>query len=111
MKERLSEVSSRTTTSAANTTSIADMRVKLSILWVFMETAMVMVPLARLLKYRAKRWANVVAGILHTVAVIGSLFVTGKMPASYYIFFACVESVTTSIIVWNAWKWTEVQTD
>jgi heme A synthase len=147
MKERLSEVFSRSTTSAANGTPIADMRVKLSILWVFavlnyiyadvftaldpssdngsvrmshgimlgvavfMETAMVMVPLARLLKYRANRWANVVAGILHTVAVIGSLFVTGKIPASYYIFFACVESVTTSIIVWNAWKWTEVQID
>ena len=147
MRERLSAVSSRSTTSAANTTPIADMRVKLSILWVFaalnyiyadvftaldpssdngsvrmthgimlgvaifMETAMVMVPLARLLKYRANRWANVVAGILHTAAVIGSLFVTGKMPASYYIFFACVESVTTSIIVWNAWKWTEVQID
>ena len=147
MKEWLSEVFSRSTTSAANATPIADMRVKLSILWVFavlnyiyadvftaldpssgngsvrmshgimlgvavfMETAMVMVPLARLLKYRANRWANVVAGILHTVAVIGSLFVTGMMPASYYIFFACVESVTTSIIVWNAWKWTEVQID
>ena len=35
MKEWLSEVFSRSTTSAANATPIADMRVKLSILWVF----------------------------------------------------------------------------
>jgi hypothetical protein len=147
MKERLSEMSSRSTAGAANATLIADMKVKLSILWVFavlnyiyadvftaldpssdngsvrmshgmmlgaavfMETAIVMVPLARLLKYRANRWANVLAGIIHTVAVIASLFVTGKMPASYYVFFASVESVTTSIIVWYAWKWTEVQID
>jgi heme A synthase len=131
----------------ANAMRTADMRVKLSILWVFavlnyiyadvftaldsssdngsvtlshgmmlgvavfMETAIVMVPLARLLEYRANRWANILAGFIHTVAVIGSLFVTGKMPASFYIFFACVESVTTSIIVWYAWKWTEVQSD
>jgi hypothetical protein len=78
---------------------------------VFMETAIAMVPLARLLKYRANRWANVLAGIIHTVAVMASLFVTGKMPASYYVFFASIESVTTSIIVWYAWKWTEVQID
>ena len=78
---------------------------------VFMETAMVMVPLARLLKYRANRWANILAGFIHTVAVLGSLFVTGKMPASYYVLFASIESVTTSIIVWCAWKWTEVQID
>jgi hypothetical protein len=70
-----------------------------------------MIPLARLLKYRANRWANLVAGILHTVAVIVSLFVTGRMPAPYYIFFACVESMTTIIIVWYAWKWTEAEID
>jgi hypothetical protein len=76
-----------------------------------METAIAMVPLARLLKYRANRWANVVAGTLHTAAVISSLFVGGKMPASYYVFFACIEVVTTSIIVWYAWKWIEVEID
>ncbi|HEY0758176.1 MAG TPA: DUF6326 family protein [Acidisarcina sp.] len=147
MKEQLPEMSSHAAPGAANPSRIADMRVKLSILWVFavlnyiyadvftaldsssstgsvtlshrmmlgvavfMETAIVMVPLARLLEYRANRWANVLAGFIHTVAVIGSLFVTGRMPASFYIFFAGVESVTTSIIVWCAWKWTEVQSD
>jgi hypothetical protein len=147
MKEQLSEVPLQATPGAPNAGLIVDMRVKLSILWVFavlnyiyadvftamdsssdngsvtfshgmmlgaavfMETAIVMVPLARLLKYRANRWANSLAGLIHTLAVIGSLFVTGRMPASFYIFFACVESVTTSTIVWYAWKWTEVQSD
>jgi hypothetical protein len=35
MKERLSETSSRSTTGAASATRIADMKVKLSILWIF----------------------------------------------------------------------------
>ncbi len=78
---------------------------------ILMEPAVVMVPLARLLKYQANRWANILAGIIHTVAVIASLFATGKMPASYYIFFACVEGVTTSMIVWHAWKWNESPID
>jgi heme A synthase len=147
MKKELPEMSSHTVPDAANIRRAVDVRVKLSILWVFailnyiyadvftemdsssnngsvtlshgmmlgiavfMETAMVMVPLARLLKYRANRWANILVGFIHTLAVLGSLFVTGKMPASFYIFFACVEIVTTSVIVWYAWKWTEVQSD
>jgi len=141
MDEQLSELTTRSVKGTANATRVADMRVKLSILWVFavlnyiyadvftaldpspnngsvpmghgmmlgvaafMETAIVMVAATRLLKYQANRWANVVAGIIHTVAVIASLFATGKLPPSYYIFLACVEGITTSIIVWYEWRW------
>jgi hypothetical protein len=76
---------------------------------VLMETAITMVPLSRLLMFRANRWANIVAGVVHTVAVILSLFVGGKAPASYYIFFASIEIVSTSLIVWYAWKWPKVE--
>ena len=74
-----------------------------------METAMVMVPLSRFLKYRANRWANIVVGVIHTLAVIVSIFVGGVMPASYYLLFASVEVVSTSLIVWYAWKWHNVE--
>ncbi len=74
-----------------------------------METAMVMVPLSRFLRYRANRWANIVLGVMHTMAVILSLFVGGVMPASYYLLFAAVEVVTTSFIAWYAWKWRNVE--
>jgi len=63
-----------------------------------METAMVMVPLSRFLRYRANRWANIVAGVMHTMAVILSLFVGGAMPASYYLLVASVEVISTSFI-------------
>jgi hypothetical protein len=74
-----------------------------------METAMVMVPLSRFLRYRANRWANIVVGVMHTMAVILSLFVGGVIPASYYLLFASVEVVTTSFIVWYAWEWHNVK--
>jgi hypothetical protein len=74
-----------------------------------METAMVMVLLSRFLKYRANRWANIVVGVMHTLAVIVSILVGGVMPASYYLFFASVEVVSTSFIVWYAWKWRNVE--
>jgi len=70
---------------------------------ILMETAIVMVLLSRVLKYRANRWANIIAGVIHTAAVSSSLFV--GTPTSYYIFFASIEIACTLFIVWYAWTW------
>jgi len=73
---------------------------------VLMETAIAMVLLSRVLRYRANRRANIIAGVLHTAAVFGSLFV-GTGPALYYLFFAVIEIACTAFIVWYAWRWKE----
>lgn len=74
---------------------------------VLMETAIVMIPLSRILKQPPNRWANIVAGVAHTLAVLVSLFVA--KPASYYVLFACIEIVSTSVIVWYAWTWPKLE--
>jgi hypothetical protein len=74
---------------------------------ILVETAIAMVLLSRMLKYRANRWANIIVGALNTVAIIVSLLVA--TPALYYIFFAVIEIVTTLLIVWYAWKWPNPQ--
>ena len=73
---------------------------------VLMETAIVMVVLSRVLGYRANRWANIVVGVLHTVAVTSSLTV-GSV-ALYSAFFAVVEIACTVFIVGYAWRWADV---
>jgi len=67
---------------------------------IFLEIPIAMILLSRVLKYRANRWANIVAG------VITILFVTGG-GSTYlsYIFFATVEVVCMLLIVWYAWNW------
>jgi hypothetical protein len=70
---------------------------------ILVETAIAMVLLSRVLKYRANRWANIIVGIINTVAVIASLLVS--TPAPYYAFFATIEMATTIVIVWYAWTW------
>lgn len=70
---------------------------------ILMETAIVMVVLSRVLKYRVNRWANIIAGVIHTLAVFGSMFV--GTPAMYYTFFAAIEIACTLLIIWLAWKW------
>ncbi len=70
---------------------------------VVMETAIAMILLSRILRYRANRWANIVIGVLHTASVAWTL--SGSMPPPYYMFFATVEIVCTLSIVWYAWSW------
>jgi Family of unknown function (DUF6326) len=70
---------------------------------VLVETAIVMVPLSRILKYRANRLASIIVGAINTVAVLASLIVA--TPALYYAFFATIEIATTLVIIWYAWTW------
>ena len=72
---------------------------------VLMETAIVMVLLSRIIKYKWNRITNILAGIIHTLAVLASLFVgTAEM---FYVFFALIEIATTSYIIFLAWTWKE----
>jgi poly(A) polymerase Pap1 len=71
---------------------------------VLMETAIAMVLLSRVLKYRANRWANIIVGVLQTASVAWSL--TGSTYSSlFYAFFATIEIACTLFIVWYAWTW------
>jgi hypothetical protein len=70
---------------------------------ILMETAIAMVFLSRFLKYGASRWANIVAGIVHTAFVAWSL--TGETPELFYVFFASIEILCTLFITWYAWNW------
>jgi chromate transport protein ChrA len=67
------------------------------------EIPFLMIVLSWVLKHRANRWANIIAGALFIVVQIGSLFL--GMPSPAYIFYSTVEIAGLLLIVWNAWKW------
>jgi hypothetical protein len=73
---------------------------------VLVEVPIAMVLLSRILKYRANRWANIVAGTIMTVVQLVTLFVVA--PTMYYAFFSVIEIATTVAIVLCAWKWADV---
>jgi hypothetical protein len=66
-----------------------------------------MVFLSRILRYRANRWSNIIAGILLTVVQIVTLFV-GK-PTLAYAFFSIIMIAATAVIVWYAWRWSDTK--
>lgn len=70
-----------------------------------MEIPIAMVLLSVILKYKANRWANIIAGTLKTIVMLLTLFVGN--PTQYYMFFAIIEISCTSFIVIYAWKWIE----
>ena len=82
---------------------------------VLMEIPIAMILACRLLPFRANRLANIIAGGIMTL-VNGYLtfvmpLVTGDRPPAYpeYLFFATIETVCTSVIIWQAWTWSGVE--
>jgi Sec-independent protein secretion pathway component TatC len=67
---------------------------------IVLEIPIAMIFLSRVLKYGANRWANIIAGVIMILFVIGG----GSIYLSY-IFFATVEVICISLIIWYAWKW------
>ncbi|MBI3478028.1 MAG: hypothetical protein HY010_20030 [Acidobacteria bacterium] len=84
---------------------------------VLMEIPIAMILASRLLPFRANRLANIIAGAIETFAVISMQFVYPLASGAWhehmfasYIFFGTIETVCTSVIVWNAWTWSAVET-
>lgn len=82
---------------------------------VLMEIPIAMILACRLLPLKANRLANIIAGGIVTLVngfltFVPPLVGWGRPPAlPEYIFFATIETVATSIIIWQAWTWTRVE--
>ncbi|HVI08242.1 MAG TPA: DUF6326 family protein [Candidatus Binatia bacterium] len=83
---------------------------------VLMEIPIAMILACRLLPFRANRLANIIAGGFMTLVngfltFVAPLIGMGRPPAFLeYLFFATIETVATSVIIWRAWTWSEVET-
>jgi len=82
---------------------------------VLMEVPIAMILACRLLPFRANRLANIIAGCILTLVngfltFVASLVGLGRPPAfAEYLFFATIETVCTSVIIWQAWTWSGVK--
>ena len=89
--------------------------------WALMGSALLMeIPIAmivacRLLPFRANRLTNIIAGGVLTLingllTFVPPLFGARTPALPEYLFFATIETVCTSIIIWQAWTWPGAQT-
>ena len=80
---------------------------------VLMEIPIAMIVACRLRPFRANRLANIIAGgfltlINGALTFVPPLFGARTPALPEYLFFATIETVCTSIIIWQAWTWSEV---
>src|SRR6516164_11525153 len=83
---------------------------------VLMEIPIAMIVACRLLPFRANRLANIIAGGVMTLT---NAFLTFVLPLANgdfrdpvypaYVFFGTIETVCTSVIIWQAWTWSGVE--
>ncbi len=81
---------------------------------VLMEIPIAMIVACRLLPFRANRLANIMAGAILTLVngfltYVPPLFGVRPPALPEYLFFATIETVCTSVIIWQAWTWSEVK--
>ena len=71
---------------------------------VIIQIPILMIYLSRYLEYRVNRWANMIAGAITIVFVVA-----GGSLVLHYVFFAAVEVVCLTLIIWYAWKWQDAE--
>jgi hypothetical protein len=88
-------------TSASTGTPIPQLMLGAAIM---MEISIVMIILSRVLKYGVNRWVNIIVSLITIAFVVG-----GGVSYPHYIFIATVEVLCLLLIIWNAWKWSDLQ--
>ena len=82
---------------------------------VLMEMPIAMILASRLLPFRVNRLANIIAGGVMTLTNGFLTFVLPltngdfREPVPAYVFFGTIETVCTSVIIWQAWTWSGVK--
>ena len=85
--------------------TLLDSPVKLFLAAILMAIPALMVVASVVLKPKFNRLLNMIFGIIYTLIMLLIAFTTIAPWWSFYVFFALIESVLTSIIFWTALKW------
>lgn len=72
---------------------------------ILMTLPILMIILSLVLKPVANRRLNIIFGILFTLIMALIAVTSIDKWLLNYVYFACVEIVLTSLVVWLAWKW------
>lgn len=92
-----------------NGTSMLNNPIKLFAASLLLAIPALMVCLSIILKPSINRWVNLIVGTFFTAIMLLIAAISFSEWRVFYVFYAIVESILTSIIVWYAWKWTKIK--
>lgn len=81
-----------------------DVTITMAVAAVVTNIPILMIYFSRALSFRANRIANIVAGFITILYVIG-----GGSLLPHYIIIASIEVLLLVVIIWSAWKWKDVE--
>lgn len=90
-----------------NGNSMLDNPIKLFAASILLAVPALMVCLSVILKTKINRRLNLITGVFFTAIMLLIAVTSISEWRAFYVFYAIVESILTSIIVWYAWKWTK----
>ena len=92
-----------------NGSSMLDNPVKLFAASVLLAVPSLMVCLSVILKAKMNRMLNLIVGFFFTALMLLIAVTSLSEWRVFYVFYAIIESILTSIIVRFAWKWTKIR--
>lgn len=78
-----------------------DVKTIMAIAAIVTNIPILMIYFSRVLKFKANRWANIIAGCLTIIYILG-----GGSLTPHYIIVASLEVTILLVIIVSAWKWT-----
>jgi hypothetical protein len=85
--------------------NLLDSPMKLFVATILLTIPALMIFLSIMLKPKLNRLLNLIFGTLYTALMLLIAFKSIATWLTFYVFLAIVESLISSIIVWNAWTW------
>jgi hypothetical protein len=82
-----------------------DSPVKLFLASLLLAIPSLMICLSILLKPLLNKWLNIVCGMFFTAIMLLIAVTSISEWRVFYVFYAIIESILTSLIVWTAFKW------
>lgn len=81
-----------------------DVKTTMAIAAIINNIPILMIYFSRVLPFKANRIANIVAGFITILYVVG-----GGSLLPHYIIIASIEVLLLVVIIWSAWKWKDVE--
>lgn len=88
-----------------NGNNMLDNPVKLFLASLLLAVPSLMICLSILLKPAVNRWLNILFGLFFTAIMLLIAVTSISEWRTFYVFYAIIESMLTSIIVWTAFNW------
>ena len=92
-------------TGIINGDSMLNNPIKLFLASLLLAIPSLMICLSIILKPVINKWLNIVFGVFFTAIMLLIAVISISEWRAFYVFYAIVESVLTSVIVWTAFNW------